>query len=92
MSAAEIANVRSGAGWTDPKISETPGVKTLWTNEAAARRWQEYLQSNGEVAEIVKVRLFDDASTFPQWTHRTLSGRVVEVPLDRPGEIIETLR
>jgi hypothetical protein len=38
------------------------------------------------------VRLFDDASTFPQWTHRTLSGRVVEVPLDRPGEIMETLR
>ena len=92
MSAEEIAKVRSGAGWTDPKISETPGVKQLWTNEAAARRWQEYLQSNGEVGEIVKVRLFDDASSFPQWTHRTPSGRVVEVPLDQLGEIIEILR
>ena len=47
MSPDEITSVNAG-GWADHIGSEIPGVKQLWTDEAAARRWQEFLtKQNG---------------------------------------------
>ena len=81
--------------WRDSSVNHNDpnerGSKWLWSNEAAARRWQEFLKQGGENNEtvITRVPLSVDSKDLPRFPHTDPHGTAIHAPINVLGNARE---